>query len=62
MRYFRYMFSDNFLPLDRHDSGYLVNRRPVVTRFTQPRNTQRVKAASTRMGVRFAKKLKEMGW
>jgi hypothetical protein len=56
------MFADNFLGLDRHDSGYLVNRKPVVTRFTQPRNTQRVKAASTRMGVRFAKKLKEMGW
>lgn len=62
MRYFRYRFADNFLGLDRHDSGYLVNRKPVVTKFTQPRNTQRLKAASNRMGVRFAKKLKEMGW
>jgi|CXWL01.1.fsa_nt_gi hypothetical protein len=61
MRYFRYMFSDNFLGLDRHDSGYLVNRKPVVTKFTQPRNTQRVKAASTRMGIRFLKKLDRMG-
>lgn len=61
MRYFRYMFSDNFLGLDRHDSGYLVNRKPVVMKFTQPKNTQRVKAASTRMGIRFLKKLDRMG-
>ena len=61
MRYYRYMFSDNFLPLDRHDSGYLVNRKPVVTKFTQPKKTQRARAASTRMGYRFVKKLKELG-
>ncbi len=61
MRYYRYMFNDNFLPLDRHDSGYLVNRQPVVTKFTQPKKTQRARAASTRMGYRFVKKLKEMG-
>lgn len=61
MRYFRYMFHDNFLPLDRHDSGYLVNRKPVVTKFTQPKKTQRARAASTRMGYRFVKKLKELG-
>ncbi len=56
------MFSDNFLGLDNHNSGYLVNRKPLVTKFTQPKKTQRARAASTRMGVRFAKNLKEMGW
>lgn len=61
MRYYRYMFNDNFLPLDRHDSGYLVGRSPVVTKFTQPKKTQRARAASTRMGYRFVKKLKELG-
>ena len=61
MRYFRYMFADNFLGLDRHDSGYLVNRKPVVTKFTQPKKTQRARASSTRMGYRFVKKLKELG-
>ena len=61
MRYFRYMFADNFLGLDNHNSGYLVNRKPVVTKFVQPKRTQRARAASTRMGHRFVKKLKELG-
>mgnify|MGYP006392380775 CR=1 FL=1 len=61
MRYFRYMFADNFLGLDNHNSGYLVNRRPVIAKFTQPKKTQRARAASARMGYRFVKKLKELG-
>lgn len=61
MRYYRYMFADNFRELMRHDSGYLVNRQPVVAKFTQPKKTQRARAASTRMGYRFIKKLKELG-
>ena len=61
MRYFRYMFADNFAGLSNHESGYLVNRKPVVSKFTQPKKTQRARAASTRMGYRFVKKLKEMG-
>ena len=61
MRYYRYMFEDNFRGLSNHESGYLVGRKPVVAKFTQPKNTQRIRAASTRMGHRFIKKLKEMG-
>ena len=63
MRYYRYMYEDNFRGLSNHhlESGYMVNRKPVVSKFTQPKNTQRIRAASTRMGHRFIKKLKEMG-
>lgn len=61
MRYYRYMFADNFRELTRHDSGYLVNRKPVVAKFTQPKKTQRQRAVSTMMGYRFVKRLKELG-
>lgn len=61
MRYYRYMFADNFQGTTNHESGYLVGRKPVVSKFTQPKKTQRARAASTRMGYRFVKKLKEMG-
>lgn len=61
MRYFRSYTDDTLHGLPRHDSGYLVNRKPVVTKFFPARNTKRQTATSTRMGNGFIKKLKGMG-
>jgi len=49
--------------LSNHDSGYLVNRKPVVFSFlvNRPKKHAGTKAAANRMGHRFVKKLKEMG-
>lgn len=51
-------------PLLNHESGYLVDRKPVIMSFekNQPTKAGRRKAISTRMGQRFVKRLQAMGW
>lgn len=63
MRTFRFYHDDMMRPLSNHESGYLVNRKPVVMSFekNRPKHTNRLGAMSTRMGKNFIKKLKAMG-
>lgn len=61
MRTFRFFYDDTLRELPRHDSGYLVGRKPMVTGFTKPKTHKGRTAASTRMGVLFLKKLAKLG-
>lgn len=63
MRYFRFFVDDTLYGLNNHDSGYLVNRKPVVFSFlhNRPKKHAGTKAAANRMGKRFLGKLKELG-
>lgn len=62
MRYFNY-YDDTLSRLYRHDSGYLVNRKPTVFSFMgqRPKKHNGKKIAVDRMAKRFLTKLKEMG-
>ena len=60
-RFFRHYQDDTLNGLSNHESGYLVNRKPLVSKFTPPKKTQRQRAVSTMMGYRFVKRLKELG-
>ena len=62
-RFFRHYQDDTLNGLSNHDSGYLVNRKPVVFSFlvNRPKKHNGAQGAATRLGRDFAEKLKRMG-
>lgn len=63
MRYFYNYRDDTMMGLSRHDSGELVNRKPVIMSFLlQPkRRVNGKRAAATRKALTFLKKLEGLG-
>lgn len=65
MRYYRFMFEDNFNGVTNHYQAQLVNRKPLESRLVQlPRARQQQLGkvvASVKMGKAFLSKLKGLG-
>ena len=65
MRYYRFMFEDNFSGVTNHYQAQLVNRKPLESRLVQlPRARQQQLGkvvASVKMGKAFLGKLKGLG-
>lgn len=59
MRYFRCYIDDTMRPLDNHDSGYLIGRKPIVLDFNtlKRKKIHSVKGAATRLGKAFAERI-----
>lgn len=65
MRYYRYMYEDNFNGVTNHYRGELVDRRPITSKLVPPTAVAQKllgkRAASTKMGKRFLEKLEGLG-